>query len=93
MLVTALAKIILGLLGFIFVFNLPAFPESIITVFNSVMGYLGDGIDVLHVFLGNTCMTVIGSALALVLVANGVYFTVSFLFFVLKKIPFLGLKE
>lgn len=93
MLITSLAKIILGLLGMLFFFELPQFPDTVVNVFNSVISYMGTGLDVLHAFIGNTAMGVLGTCLSLVLIANGAYFVVSLVFFVLKKIPFLGLKE
>lgn len=93
MLVTTVANVIYILLNALFVFNLPQFPSSVVTIFNEAVGYLGAGLDMLHLLIGNTAFTVLGVTLGLVVSANAVYFVVSLVFFVLKKIPFLGLKE
>lgn len=93
MIVTAVGKVILSLLNALFFFELPSIPDSVITVFNNVLGYLNSGLDMIHLLIGNTAFGVVGACLKLILLANGVYFVVSLVFFVLKKIPFLGLKE
>ncbi len=91
MIISAVASLIYTLLDLLFVFELPQFPEGIINIFNSIVGYLGTGVDVLHALLGNTAMSVIGTCLKFVILANVCYFTISVIYFVLKKIPFLGL--
>ncbi|MCI9403765.1 MAG: hypothetical protein HFF04_08865 [Oscillospiraceae bacterium] len=93
MLISALANIILGLIGILFVFELPQFPDTVINIFNAVVSYLNDGLDLIHLFIGNTAFGVIGVVLQLVIAANAAYFIISFVWFVFKKIPFLGLKE
>lgn len=57
------------------------------------IGYFAAGLDILNSFIGNTAMGVLGVMLKLVLISNVVYFTISVVFFVLKKIPFLGLEQ
>lgn len=93
MIVTAVARVILSLLNALLIFELPVFPDSLITVFNTAVGYFGTGRDILQAFIGTTAMGVLGVILRLVIFSNAVYFTVSLIFFVLKKIPFLGLEE
>lgn len=93
MLISALANIIIGLINLLFVFELPQFPDTVVNIFNSVVSYLNDGLDLIHLFIGHTAFGVIGVVLQLVIAANAAYFIISFVWFVLKKIPFLGLKE
>ncbi len=93
MIITAVANVVYGLLDVLFVFELPQFPEGIVNVFSSILTYLDTGIDVLHALLGNTTMSVLGTCLKFVILANACYFTISVIFFVLKKIPFLGLGD
>lgn len=93
MIIHLLGKAVFTLLDTLLVFELPSLGDSIINIVNTAIGYIGDGLDVLHCFLGNTAMTVLGVCFGLVITANIVYFTISTIFFVLKKIPFLGLKE
>lgn len=93
MIITAVANVIYGLLNLLFVFELPQFPQGIVNVFNSVMDAIDTGIDVIHVFIGSTAMGVLGICLQFVIYANVAYFTISVIFFVLKKIPFLGLGD
>lgn len=93
MIITAVANVIFALLNVLFVFELPVFPAGFVNIFNSFMGFVGTGIDILHVFFGNTAMGIIGICLQFVIYANVAYFIISVIFFVLKMIPFLGLGD
>ena len=93
MIITAVANVIYTLLDVLFVFELPQFPQGIVNVFNTVTTSIDTGIDIFHAFLGSTAMGVIGICLQFVIYANVAYFTISLIFFVLKKIPFLGLGD
>lgn len=93
MIIHLLGKAIFTLLDTLLVFELPSLGDSVINIVNTAIGYVGDGLDVLHCFIGNTAMGVLGTCLGLVIAANLVWFTISVVFFVLKKIPFLGIKE
>lgn len=93
MIIEALGNLVLWLLDTLLIFELPPFPETVTTVFNSVLGYLVDGRDVIQAFIGSTAMGVVGVCLLLIVAANGIYMMYSLLMFVLKKIPFLGIKE
>lgn len=93
MIISLVANMIYALLNVLFVFELPQFPQGVVNVFNSVTSSIDTGLDVLHALLGSGCMSVLGICLQFVIYANLAYFTISVIFFVLKKIPFLGLGD
>lgn len=93
MIVYNIANVVLALLNTLFVFNLPQIPDSVIALWNQIWAIFGDGLDMLHVLIGDTAFAVVGVVLQLIIFANVTYFTVSLVFFVLKKIPLLGIRE
>lgn len=93
MIITALMDLIYHLLDLLLVLELPAFPDSIVQIFNTIPTYLQTGLSILRVFVGSTAFTVIGVCLKVVVFANVAYFTITLVFFVLKKIPILGIKQ
>ena len=93
MIIHLLGNAVFTLLDTLLFFELPSLGDSVINIVNTAIGYMGDGLDVLHCFIGNTAMGVLGYCFGLVITANLVWFTISVVFFVLKKLPFLGIKE
>lgn len=93
MIVYNIANVVLALLNTLFVFNLPQIPDSVIALWNQIWAIFGDGLDMLHVLIGDIAFAVVGVLLQLIIFANVTYFTVSLVFFVLKKIPLLGIRE
>lgn len=93
MIVYNIANVVLALLNTLFVFNLPQIPDSVIALWNQIWVIFGDGLDMLHVLIGDIAFAVVGVLLQLIIFANVTYFTVSLVFFVLKKIPLLGVRE
>lgn len=93
MIITALIELILKVLGALLVFDLPQLPESITSVLDSMLEYLIAGIGIIRAFVGDACMTLIATLFGLVVLANAAYFLYSFVFFVIRKIPMLNVKE
>lgn len=93
MIITALIELILNFLGALLVFDLPQFPESVTSVLDRMSDYLVTGIGIIRVFVGDACMSLIATLFSLVVLANTAYFLYSFVFFVIRKIPMLNLKE
>lgn len=93
MIIKAAADVIYSLLAIFFFFELPGLPDSVVTVFNQALGYLDAGLDMIHLLIGDTAFGLIGVCLGLILSANVIYFSISLIFFVLKKLPFLGIRE
>lgn len=93
MIITVLLNLIYGLLSLLLVFNLPVLPETITTLVNSILGYIPTGVGILGVFFGNTCMGVLALLLRLVIGMNAAYMTYSLVFWVIRKIPMLNVKE
>ena len=72
--------------------NIPALPEQILTIFQTVINYMVSGIDLLGLFIGPTALTFIGVCLDVIIAMNLFYFVYSSVMWVIKKIPFLGIK-
>jgi len=93
MLITALLDFIYNLLSSFLVFELPGFPDSLLTLVSEILDYIMLGFQVLSAFVGPTAMTVLGVCFSLVVFANAVYFTISLTFWFVRKIPMLNIKE
>lgn len=93
MIITALIDLILNVLGALLVFDLPALPESVTTTLDSMLDYLVAGVGIIRAFVGDGCMTLMATLFGLVVLANAAYFVYSLVFFVIRKIPMLNVKE
>lgn len=93
MIITALIELILNVLGALLIFDLPQLPESVTSVIDSMSEYLVTGIGLFRAFVGDGCMTLIATLFGLVVLANAAYFLYTFVFFVIRKIPMLNVKE
>lgn len=93
MIITALVNLVYGLLSLLLVFNLPQLPDSFLTILDNVKGYMVSGVGLVRAMVGDTCMGVIAVCFQLVLFLNASYLLYSFVMWVLKKIPMLGIKE
>lgn len=93
MIITALINLIFGLLSVLLVFNLPQLPDSFMTILNTIKDYLVGGVGLIRAFVGDTAMGVIAVCLQLVIFLNAAYFLYSFVFWVIKKIPMLNIRE
>lgn len=93
MLISGLLNLIYNVLSVLLVFTLPEFPESVLAVANSVIGYIVTGISIIRAFVGSTCMGVLGVMFVLVVAMNTAYLLYSIVFWVLRKIPLLGIEE
>ena len=93
MLIKGLLNLIYGLLSLLLIFNLPALPETVTTILTQVSGYINTGVDIIRIFIGNSAMSVLALLLQLVIYLNLAYFLYSFVFWVVRKIPILNVKE
>lgn len=93
MIITALLNLIANLLSAVLVFDLPKWPSEIDQVFHTVINWMVTGVEVLRAFLGQDALNVISVLLGLVLAMNAAYLVYSLVFWVLRKIPMLGIKE
>jgi hypothetical protein len=93
MIISALVNLIYGLLSLLLVFNLPQLPATFTTLLDQISGYLVGGVGLLRSMVGDTCMGVISVCLQLVIFCNAAYFLYSFVFWVIKKIPMLNIRE
>ena len=93
MIISALLTLVYNVLSLLLVFNRPELPASVTTIANSVIGYVSTGISIVAAFVGNTCMGVIGVLLALVIAMNAAYLLYSLVFWVIRKIPMLNIRQ
>lgn len=69
--------------------NFPVVPPELVSIMNTVFGYLKQGMSVLSFFVP---MGTIKPAITVFLVIYGVYHAYLIVMFILKKIPFIGIK-
>lgn len=93
MIITAALNVIYTVLSVLLVFQLPELPVSVLSVANTAVDYVVAGVNVIHLFIGNTAMGVLALCFKLVILFNAAYFLYSVVMWVLRKVPFLGLKE
>lgn len=93
MIISALLTLVYNVLSVLLVFNLPELPASVVTIADNVTGYVTTGISVVASFVGNTCMGVIGVLLALVIAMHAAYLLYSLVFWVIRKIPMLNIRQ
>lgn len=93
MIVKALGELVYGFLNLLFFFELPQIPDSVISIWNQICSSFGDGLDMLHVFIGDTAFAVVGTLLKLIVAVNVTYFAISLVFWIIKKIPMLNVRE
>ena len=72
--------------------SIPALPEQILSVFQTAIEYMVKGIDLLGLFIGPVALASIGICLDIIIALNMFYFCYSCTMWVIKKIPFLGIK-
>lgn len=93
MIVTSLIDLIYWLLSLLLVFNLPQLPDSFVILLGTIKDYLVGGVGLIRAMVGDTAMGVIAVCLQLVIFLNAAYFLYSFVMWVIKKIPMLGISE
>lgn len=93
MIISALLTLVYNVLSVLLVFNLPSLPSSVTTVASEVVDYIGTGISVMASFVGSTCMGLLAVLFTLVIALNAAYMLYSLVFWVIRKIPVLGISE
>lgn len=93
MIISGLLNLIYTVLSVLLVFELPNMPDSIITILTQITGYFQTGIQIIALFVGSTAMGVIALLFQLVIFLNAAYFLWSFVFWVIRKIPMLNVRE
>ena len=93
MLIKGLLDLIYGILDLILFTELPPMPDTLLQILEQVTDYVVMGVGVLQCFIGNTGMTVFAVSLALIFALNGFYLLWSMVFWILRKIPMLNIKE
>ena len=93
MIISALLTLIYNVLSVLLVFNLPELPSSVTTVASEVVDYIGTGISVMASSVGSTCMGVIALLFQLGIGLNAAYLLYSVVFWVIRKVPVLNIKE
>ncbi len=93
MLISGLINLIYGLLSLLLVFDLPQLPDTVMTLLGTIKDYMVSGVGLLRALVGDTAMGVISVCFQLVIFLNAAYFLYSFVFWVIRKIPMLNIKE
>lgn len=93
MIITGLINLIYGLLSVLLVFDLPVLPATVTTLLDQISGYFVGAVGLLRALVGDTAMGVIALCFQLVLLLNAAYLLYSLVFWVIKKIPMLNIRE
>lgn len=93
MLIKLLLELVYSIIDVAFVFDLPNLPDTVNSIIIEFIKYLNIGFQVLCSFIGPTAMGVLCICVGFVLFAHSMYMTISFLFWFLRKIPMLNIKE
>ena len=93
MIITALIEVIFNVLGTLLIFNLPSLPEGFVEILSILGEYVLVGFGIIRAFVGEDCMFLMAELFSMVVMANAAYFLYSFVFFVIRKIPMLNVKE
>lgn len=93
MILDAIFNVIYVILDKILVFDLPSLPDSVTAIIDEIVGYVVTGLSVLRAFVGDTAMSVFGVCLVLIVAMNGLYLTYSVVFWIIRKLPVLNVRE
>lgn len=93
MIISGLLALVYNLLSLLLVFDLPDLPDTVTTIGSQVTSYMVTGISVIRSFVGDTCMGVIALLFNLVILLNAAYLLYSLVFWVIRKIPVLNVRE
>ena len=93
MIITALLNLIYTVLSVLLVFELPQLPQTVTSLLSQITTYVGTGVSIIGIFIGSTALGILAVFLQLVIYMNAAYFLWSFVFWVIRKIPMLGVKE
>ncbi|WP_418271301.1 hypothetical protein [Intestinimonas sp.] len=93
MIITALLNLIYTVLSVLLVFELPQLPQTVTSLLSKITTYVGTGVSIIGIFIGSTALGILAVLLQLVIYMNAAYFLWSFVFWVIRKIPMLGVKE
>jgi len=93
MLIKGLLDLIYNILDLILFTELPEMPDSLLFILDEMVNYVVMGISVLRVFLGDITLQIFSVLFTLVLTFNSFYMIWSLVFWILRKIPMLNIKE
>ena len=93
MIITALLNLIYTVLSVLLVFELPQLPQTVTSLLSQITTYVGTGVSIIGIFIGSTALGILAVLLQLVIYMNAAYFLWSFVFWVIRKIPMLGVKQ
>lgn len=93
MIIGRLIQLIYNLLSNLLVFGLPSLPESVMTQVTNIKSYFVTGIHFLTCFIPLSVLQYLAVLLGLVIALNSAYIIYSLAFWVIRKFPFLNVKE
>lgn len=93
MLIKGLLDLIYNILDLILFVELPEMPDDILYLAGEATNYVLMGIGVLRVFLGQQALGVLSVVFLIAGSTFAFYFSWSLVFWILRKIPMLNIKE
>ena len=93
MILKFLVTLVLNLLYAILPASLPALPDSIYETLDQMATNIGTGIAILRAFIGDAAMNLLSVLFSLVILLEVFYFGWTVVWFVIRKIPMLNVKE
>ena len=93
MILKLLITLMLNLLYAILPTSLPALPDSIYDPLNQMASNIGTGVAILRAFIGDAAMNLLAVLFGLVILLEVFYFGWTVVWFVIRKIPMLNVKE
>lgn len=92
MIVTGLMNLVIFLVNLI-PFSLPSLAADAFTALPTALGYITAGIGVLRAFIGDAAMSYLLSVMVLLEGVNLAYISYSLFWWVIRKIPLVGIRE
>lgn len=93
MLIKLLISLVLNLLYLLLPVSLPSLPESIFLTLDQLAINVGTGVAILRAFIGNDAMALLAVLFGLVILLEVFYFGWTIVWFVVRKVPILNVKE
>lgn len=94
MILTKLIELIYNLISKLLIFGLPSLPDSVLATLAQIKSYtFGAFFDIVPLFIRSDSLHYLATLLGLVIALNSAYIVYSLAFWVIRKLPFLDIKE
>lgn len=93
MIIKALMLLLKNVLSVLLVFDLPGFPQPLVDALAALAEYCGTGVLVLKAFIGDSACATISVLLGVIITLEVFKKSWSLIWFFIRKIPMLNIKE